>query len=67
MKYYFQKKAKESDEWDDIPLLEVAEFDKINNAREYAKNLSHKGYNGEVRMTDNEQLLNGLYFYPYGI
>lgn len=58
MKYYFQLSNLDLD-WDKIKPL-VLEFEKRSEAVNIAYNMS-KNNGIEIRLTDNEQLLNGSY------
>lgn len=59
MKYYFQLKDNTND-WDSIKPI-VLEFDKKSEAISLARNLWANNGQREVRLTDNENLLNGTY------
>lgn len=59
MKFYIQIKFVDLD-WDDIRAEEF-EFDNKDLAIKHAKYLSSI-FKKEVRLTDNQRLLNGLYF-----
>jgi hypothetical protein len=58
MKYYFQI-AEDGKEWDDIKPI-VLEFETRTEAVNIGYNLS-KNQGKEVRLTDNEKMLNGSY------
>ncbi len=58
MKYYFQI-VEDGKEWDDIKPI-VLEFETRVEAVTIAYNLS-KNQGTEVRLTDNEKMLNGSY------
>lgn len=63
-KYYFQTQTKERSDWDTIPPTS-GEFSKREDACTFARNLAVT-QGSEVRMTDNEKLLQGSYFSPNG-